>query len=55
MNDLTLIIPAKNEKDSLPIVLNDISNLGCKITVSLKKDDIETISAIKNKNIDLYY
>jgi len=52
---LTLIIPAKNEKDSLPIVLNDILNLGCKITVSLKKDDIETISAIKNKNIDLYY
>ena len=55
MNDLTLIIPAKNEKDSLPIVLNDISNLGCKITVSLKKDDIETISAIKNKNIELFY
>ena len=37
MNDLTLIIPAKNEKDSLPLVLEEIEKLDCKITVSLKE------------------
>ena len=55
MKDLTLIIPAKNEKDSLPIVLDNVSSLGSEITVSLKKDDIETITAIKNKNVELFY
>ena len=33
MNDLTLIIPAKNEKDSLPMVLDKIRNLSCKVVV----------------------
>ena len=26
-NDLTLIIPAKNEKESLPFVINEINKL----------------------------
>ena len=55
MNDLTLIIPAKNEKDSLPIVLEEIEKLNCKITVSLKEDDTGTIDSIKNKNVNIYY
>ena len=55
MKDLTLIIPAKNEKESLPTVLNNVKKLDCKITVSLKKNDLETINAIKNQNIDLFY
>ena len=55
MNDLTLIIPAKNEKESLPSVLEEIEKLNCNITVSLKDDDIGTINSIKNKKIDLYY
>ena len=48
MNDLTLIIPAKNEKESLPSVLEEIEKLNCNITVSLKDDDIGTINSIKN-------
>ena len=55
MKDLTLIIPAKNEKESLPTVLNNVKKLDCKITVSLKINDLETINAIKNQNIDLFY
>ncbi len=55
MKDLTLIIPAKNEKDALPSVLAEIEKLDCKITVSLKEDDIDTVESIKGKRADLYY
>mgnify|MGYP001183139923 CR=1 FL=1 len=54
MNNLTLIIPAKNEAESLPTVLNDLSNLNCNITVSLDKNDHATIDSIKKFNIDIY-
>jgi glycosyltransferase involved in cell wall biosynthesis len=36
MNDLTLIIPAKNESESLPRVIDSLKNLTCKIKVSLQ-------------------
>ena len=39
MNDLTLIIPAKDESDSLPQVLDSLKNLSCKIKVSLQIND----------------
>ena len=51
MNDLTLIIPAKNESESLPQVIDSLKNLDCKIKVSLKIDDKATIDSIKDKNI----
>ena len=49
MSNLTLIIPAKNEKESLPKVLDEIKkiNLNCKIKVCLSSDDLETINSIK--------
>ena len=50
MNDLTLIIPAKNEKDSLPQVIDSLKNLKCKIKVSLKIDDYETINSIQGRS-----
>ena len=55
MNDLTLIIPAKNESESLPLVIDTLKNLPCHIKVSLKKDDISTIESIKDKNIEIFY
>ncbi|MDB3932107.1 glycosyltransferase [Candidatus Pelagibacter sp.] len=55
MNNLTLIIPAKNEAESLPIVLEELKNLNCKILVSMKNDDILTINSIKNHNIKIHY
>ena len=55
MNDLTLIIPAKDESDSLPHVLDSLKNLTCKIKVSLKNNDKATIDSINNKNIEIFY
>jgi|TARA_B110001452_G_C15068525_1_gene372937 glycosyltransferase involved in cell wall biosynthesis len=55
VKNLTLIIPAKNEKESLPYVLNEIKNLDCKKKVILASDDFETISAIKDPDVQIIY
>mgnify|MGYP003990475717 CR=1 FL=1 len=55
MENLTLIIPAKYEFESLPIVLEDLKGLTFKVLVSLKKDDFSTIDSIKNHNIKIHY
>ena len=54
MNNLTLIIPAKNEAESLPKVLTDLNNIGCKIIISLKSQDVETINAVKKFNLKIH-
>ena len=54
MSELTLIIPAKNEKESLPKVLRILKNYNCKIIVSLQKDDHETIESIKDFDVKIY-
>ena len=53
MIDLTLIIPAKNESESLPIVLENLKNISCNVIVSLPKDDLSTINAIKKYNVQI--
>jgi len=55
MKNLTLIIPAKNESDSLPIVLDEIKNLDCSIIIILESTDIQTINATKNFNCKIVY
>ena len=55
MNDLTLIIPAKNESESLPHIIDSLNYLKCKIKVSLKIDDVATINSIKNKDVEIFY
>ena len=35
MKELTLIIPAKNEEESLPTVLNELKNFDCKIITQI--------------------
>ena len=55
MKNLTLIIPTKNEKESLPQVIDEIKNLDCKKKVILTPDDIDTVNAIKNLNVDIIY
>ncbi len=55
MKKLTLLIPAKNERDSLPIVLDEIQNLGFDAKIILKEDDKETINAIKNFSYEILY
>ena len=48
MDNLTLVIPAKNEKESLPHVLNELKKYDVKILVVLEHTDFETIGSIKN-------
>jgi len=53
MIDLTLIIPAKNESESLPIVLKNLKNISCSVIVSLPKDDLSTINSIKKYDVQI--
>ena len=55
MKNLTLIIPAKKEAESLPQVLQEIKNVGCKIIVILESSDIETIESIKDFDRQIVY
>lgn len=56
MHDLTLVIPAKYESESLPIFLEEISNLTCKKLVILEETDNKTIQSIKNfERIELIF
>ena len=48
MKELTLVIPAKNEEECLPIVLNELKNYDCKKVIVIPKDDLATQSAAKN-------
>ena len=55
MSELTLIIPAKTEAESLPIFLREIENINYKKMVVLQKEDYDTKNALKNiKNIEIY-
>ena len=50
MDNLTLVIPAKNEKESLPQVLEELKEFNLKILVILEEQDVETINSIKKFN-----
>ena len=55
MQDLTLIIPAKNEKAILPSVLRELKNFTLKIIIILEKNDFETINSIKDFEKELIF
>ena len=55
MAKLTLIIPAKNEAESLPKVLSDLKDCGFKIIVIVEESDISTIESIKNFECEIVY
>lgn len=55
MHRLTLVIPAKKEKESLSKVLDELKPYNLKIIVVLEKEDIETIDSIKDKNCEILY
>ena len=55
MNDLTLIIPAKNEAECLPIILNELKKYNYKIDIVLHATDIGTIQAIKKYDVNIVY
>ena len=55
MSDLTLIIPAKNEKESLPKVLDELENFDFKKNIILESSDKLTIESIKNYNCNIIF
>ena len=55
MDNLTLVIPAKNEKESLPEVLEELKNYNLEILIVLEKEDKETIESAKNYNCKMLY
>tara|TARA_B100000886_G_scaffold67549_1_gene42523 strand:- start:2235 stop:2903 length:669 start_codon:yes stop_codon:yes gene_type:complete len=55
MNDLTLIIPAKNEKESLPKVLDELKEFNFKKNVILEASDKLTIESIKTYDCKIIY
>ena len=55
MNNLTLLIPANKEAESLPIFLKELSEYDYKKLIVLQKEDKETIDSLKNiKDIEIY-
>jgi len=55
MRDLTLIIPAKNEKESLPKVLDELRKFNLKKNIILEASDKQTIESIKTYNCKIIY
>ena len=55
MKNLTLLIPAKNESESLPIVIDEIKSKKKKKKIILNSDDTDTVNAIQNKDIKIIY
>ena len=55
MKNLTLVIPAKQEKESLPKVLNELKKYKVKKIVVLEKKDIDTIKSIQNFNCKILF
>ena len=54
MSNLTLLIPAHKESESLPVFLNELKNYNFKKLIVLQKEDHETINSIKNiDNIEI--
>ena len=55
MNNLTLVIPAKKEKESLPHVLDELKDFNIPKIVVLEPSDKETIDSIKDKDCKIIY
>ena len=55
MKNLTLVIPAKNESESLPKVLQELKSYECKKLVILSKGDEVTYNSIKNYDCLIEY
>lgn len=50
MTDLTLVIPAKFEKESLPIFLDELKKFEFKIIIVVEETDFDTINVLKGNN-----
>ena len=48
MKELTLVIPAKEEAESLPRVLDELKDIDCKKIIIIPETDLNTRNSIKN-------
>ena len=55
MKNLTLIIPAKKEKESLPSVLRELKKYKCKIHIIVARSDKTTINSIRKFKHKIIY
>ena len=55
MHELTLLVPAKFESESLPIVLTELKKFNFKILIVCDESDYETINSIKQYDCNLLY
>ena len=55
MKNLTLLIPAKNESESLPEVLKELEEYGYSAVIVLHESDLKTISSISNFNTKIIF
>lgn len=55
MKNLTLLIPAKNEAESLPEVLKELEAFGYSTVIILHQSDLKTIEAISHLNVKIVF
>jgi glycosyltransferase involved in cell wall biosynthesis len=55
MNNLTLLIPAKEESESLPLVLEELKKYNCKKLVVMDKNDKITVNSIQKFDCEILF
>ena len=55
LRKLTLLIPAKYEKESLPIVSKSLEHFNCKKLIVMSSDDFETINSVKEFKCEVLF
>ena len=55
MINITLVIPAKNESESLPLVMENLKNIPVKKIVILEKNDLATINSLQTLDCEIIY
>ena len=55
LRKLTLLIPAKYEKESLPIVLKSLEHFNCKKLIVMSSHDLETINSVKEFKCEVLF
>lgn len=55
MKNLTIIIPAKEEFESLPVVLNELKLIKSKKIIVLRKEDTSTLNSIKKNSCTILF
>ena len=53
MKELTLVIPAKDEAECLPKVLDELKNFDCKKIIIIPETDLNTQNSIKNFDCEI--